>query len=223
MYQLIMTVILIATFAAVTVMGINTMQPSAMIRITDVEVVISEHLRFSLAIQAYRRANGELPASDGWIGSINPYLNADPRVMPEGISLAYIRMGDEFMLCARGANAWSSDGLKEVSCMETPDRWKKVPDMLVATPDRTYLAPGELPLGGLFVEVSPYRVLLRNEGSASVNITAASFDQGTRFRIESTDCIGALAPAATCSVDYVFASDPSGAGEDTMTIFSDRI
>lgn len=223
MYQLIMTVILIATFAAVAVMGVNVMKPSALTRITDVEIAVSEQLRLSLAIQSYRRANGTLPDANGWLGAIDPYLNADPRVMPEGLSLAYLRIGEEFALCARGANAWSSDSLKTVSCTSLPERFQKIPQVLVATPGRTYVAPGELPHGGLFVEISPLRIQLRNEGSSSLNISAISFTTGTHFAIEATTCITELDPGALCVVDYSFTSDASGAGEDTMTILSNSI
>lgn len=223
MYQLIMTVILIATFAAITVMGVNTMRPTAMTRITDAEKIVSEQLRLSLAIQTYRRAHDDLPASAGWIEAIDPYLNAEPRSMPEGISWSYIRIGEEFSLCARGTNAWSSDGLKSIACAALPERFQKMPQVLVATPGRTYLAPGELPAGGLSVTLAPYRITLRNDGASSVTISAASMSAGTAYKIEGTNCIGALAPGASCSVDYVFTSGSSGPVEDTMTIFSNAV
>lgn len=222
MYQLIMTVILIATFAAVTVMGVNTMKPSAMTRITDAEVVVSEHLRLSLALQAYKRANGDLPETSGWIEAIDPYLNAEPRAMPEAVTWAYLRLGDEFSLCARGANAWSSDALKTVSCFALPDRWKQMPDVLIATPGRTYL-PGELPTDGLSVEAMPYRIQLRNSGTSSVTIGEISLDVGTSFRIEGSNCPGPLAAGATCVIEYVVVSGPGGAGADTLTVFADAI
>lgn len=223
MYQLLMAVIVIATLAGLSLLGINYMTPSSFLRVKDAEIIQAEHVRASLAIQAYRNANGVLPDETSWQEQIAPWLDRPLVELPAGVSWIYIRYGQEFGLCARDAETLSnSNGVSVITCGSLPSRLQPSPLVVMGTPDQVALASGDPVAGGIMVDIRSWQVTLENTYATPIEVLDVRLENGTNFRIEQTDCVGTLATGESCTIDLVFFADGNGTyPENVIVIIAD--
>jgi hypothetical protein len=219
MYQLLMAVIVIATLAAVSLLGINYMTPSSFLRVKDAEIIQAEHLRASLAIQAYRNANGVLPDETSWQEQIEPWLDRPLVELPAGVTWLYIRYGMEFGLCARqSGDALPSNGVSVISCDQLPSRLQPSPLVVLGTPEGTSLAPSDPVAEGITVDIRSWRIEIGNMQTVSIEVLDVRLENGTNFRIDQTDCVGVIAPEGTCTIDLVFFASGNGSYPETVLV-----
>ncbi|MCE6959709.1 DUF1573 domain-containing protein [Cereibacter sphaeroides] len=218
MFQLVMSVLLIATFVAIGAIGFNVVQTRPVTRLEMQERISMEHLRLSLAIEAYRTATGSLPAEDAWLSDVRPWMEDDR--LEDANRWIYLRLGEEFALCQSGEPD-PDTSVAVLSCDAVPNRFFNGGLDVVGVSAAEDVAPGQaFEVGQPAVDLSSSTTTLRNRGDEAIRILDVRLAEGTNFRITDTDCTGVLAPGQSCSIEIVFFADRNGHYADTVQVFA---
>jgi hypothetical protein len=106
MYSIIISVILVSLMATMATLGVNYLRSEPLQRTTEAELILSEHVTLSTAIQSYRVSNGVLPEYFNWQRRIAPYQTQPARELPRGLSWQYFPRTGAFQLCLEDPEAY---------------------------------------------------------------------------------------------------------------------
>ena len=213
-----MSVIVIATFASLLQAGSSYINNDKYREVRQAQSISAEHLRLSLAIQAFRVANDALPLETNWKQSIEPILTFPFAVMPERLTWIYVQSSGQFGLCARypGASLSEKLALEKIACSALPSELDAplLTMILAEEPVPTGNSIGEEE--GVMVDLSTQRFTFRNDTDEAITVTDVVMKIGTNARVNETSCIRVINANETCTVEITHSSDRNGTTSDTI-------
>ena len=215
MAQLLITVIVIATFAILVGGGVNYIDRPGMHDAATATAIGAEHTRLASGIAGYRSATGALPPMANWQEVIQPYAPEQVRALPDTVRWVYIIRDDGFALCVDHPQAGqrSRARLAAIDCSTLPERLAS--GLVLMRPASTRLfddAPRPAPTDGApVIDLLKVRHSVMNVSDGPLEISSMAFPTGTAFRLEANDCLEVvLAPQAQCGFSVVFSAAGNG-------------
>lgn len=224
MAQLLITVIVIATFGFLLGAGVNYIDREGLRDASVASVIGAEHTRLVTGIEGYRRATGALPPMAEWQELITPYAPEPLRRLPDSLRWVYVARETGYGLCADYPEAGrrSRAKLRQIDCADLPERLAG--GLVLMHPARTRLfddTPRPVPPPGTGrVDLIGARYGLMNVSDVPLHILRMGFDDDTAFALgDDNGCLGAvLAPLARCSFGVTFRAAGNGSFAEDLTI-----
>ena len=221
MSNLLITVIVIATFAILLGAGVNYIDRDGMADAASARTLQADYSRLTGAITSYQTTEGHLPPTAGWQTAIEPYATASVHRGPLRARWVYVAREDGYGLCLdhttigpRGQNL-----LAPLACAALPEIIAG--GLVLARPAQTRLFDETPRAPGVMADLVQRDFALVNISNQPLKISKMVFTPTTAFRLETSrnTCLGAtLASDDTCTFRVIFAADANGRFSDDLLI-----
>ena len=221
MSNLLITVIVIATFAILLGAGVNYIDRAGMADAASARTLQADYSRLTTAIISYQTAHGRLPPTIGWQTAIEPYAGASVQRGRLRARWVYVARENGYGLCLdhttigpRGRHL-----LAPLACAALPE--VIAGGLVLARPAQTRLFDETARAPGVMADLVQRDFALVNIANQSLRITKMAFAPTTAFRLETgrNTCLGAtLASDDTCTFSVIFAADANGRFSDDLQI-----
>lgn len=227
MSQLLIAVLLIATFGVMLGGGITYVDKAGMNDAATTRAIAADFTRITSGIAAYQAATGDLPSMIGWEQRIVPYAPAQVRPLPAEARWVYVAREDGFGLCLDFPQAGprTRAQLDHLGCATLPERLAG--GLVLVRPARTRLLDGTpRSLAGRVIDLTREGQALMNVSDQALRITSIGFPNGAALRVdpEGNGCDGTvLPPAGHCAFGVIFGAAGNGSFAADLTVTAEAL
>jgi hypothetical protein len=214
MAQLLISVLVIATFGIMLGAGSTSIDKGGLVDAANAMGIRAEYSRISGGIVAHQHATGRLPPMDGWQEAILPFAAESISRLPKSLTWTYVARQTGFGLCVDYPEAGprAQHVLRNIDCADLPER--DAGGLVLMAPSPTTMFDNR-PRGvttGAPVDLVQQAHALANIAPHPLQINAMNFPADSAFRLGASDtCTGTvLAPRSSCAFEVVFSAADNG-------------